>query len=232
VKFLGNPKVKKLLLIIAIILAVALVIYLVIHGYNFFTRRGVRQFQRFISSYGSWSPLVVIGLILLSTLIPPLPLPVPLIEMAAGLVLGFWPGFFVVWFSQITSSLAAFGFSRFFGKRLFGKVLNNKLWSVYQLYLNRKGPLAVFITRLAMAAPFNIISYTAGLTKMKVWSFTLATALGTIMEAALFTWVGSQLRSLHIPLKYLSILIIVLGVLGLVLTFALMKFVKPTLEKD
>jgi uncharacterized membrane protein YdjX (TVP38/TMEM64 family) len=167
-----------------------------------------------------------VGLIILSTVIPPLPLPVPLIEIAAGLALGSTEGFIIVWFSQVISSLLAFLLARFFGKRLFAWVPDSKLWKAYRLFVNQKGPLAVFLVRAMMAAPFNIISFVAGVTEMKTLSFTLATIFGTIPESLLFTFLGTQLRDIHLSLWYLFIILVLLGVAGSLITLGTMRFLR------
>jgi len=182
--------------------------------------------QILISSYSYFSPLVVMFLILISTVIPPLPLPVPLVEIAAGVVFGFWQGFFIVWFSQIVSSLFVFYLLRYFHKNFFGKILKNKFWNSYRQFLDQKGALAVFILRTTLSAPFNIVSYLAGLTKIKNSSFTIATILGTIFEAFLYTFIGSKISNIHFSFKYLSLLIVFTGVVGFLFTFVVMKFLQ------
>lgn len=165
-------------------------------------------------------------LILISTVVPPLPLPIPLVEIAAGLAFGFWEGAVLVWFAQVFSSLTAFGASRYFGKRILS-VLNNRIFNLYRQYLNRRGLVAVFLIRMAMAAPFNVISYLAGMTQMKIFSFTLATALGVIPEVVLFTFLGSQFRSVHLNLGHVVILIVGAGAAGSALAFLTMRFLMP-----
>lgn len=78
-----------------------------------------------------------------------------------------------------------------------------------------------------MAAPFNIVSFGAGLTDMKFYSFALATILGTILETALFTYIGSIIRVTRINLWYLFILVVILGGLGAVVAFLMMRFITP-----
>ncbi len=199
------------------------IIFIAFHGQRYFSRREIRLLDTQISSFGQISPLIVLSLILLSTLIPPLPLPVPLIEIATGLIFGFWPGFFLVWVSQIISSSLAFFLSRIFGKRLFKNILTSHIWDFYRRYLEKKGAMAVFITRMTMAAPFNIVSYLAGLTQMKTDQFLTATILGTIPESILFTIIGVQLKNIHIRLWYLFIALIILGVLGITGIFIIMR---------
>lgn len=227
IKTFDNPKIKRALLILAALAAVALLIYFVTHGQHYFTRRNIRQIQKLITSFGFWSPVAVISLIFLSTVIPPLPMPVPLIETAAGLTFGFGEGFILVWVAQIGSSFLAFKIAGFFGKHLFNNVLSNHLWNPYRHFIEKKGPWAVFITRATMASPFNITSFLAGITQMKALQFTLATVAGTIPEVALYVFIGSRLRNIHLSLWHLFIFMVLIGVTGALITYLMMRFIQP-----
>lgn len=203
---------RKILIVLAVVIALTALIFIVFHGQRYFSRREIKLLDTQISSFGQLSPLVVFSLILLSTIIPPLPLPIPLIEITAGLIFGLWSGFLLIWISQIISSLLAFFLARFFRRHLFKNILLNHIWDFYRQYLESKGAMAVFVIRISMAAPFNIISYLAGLTHMRISQFLMATILGTIPEAILFAAIGVQLKNIHVRLWYLFIALIILGI--------------------
>ncbi len=223
-KIRNNPTVRKILLSIAILIGVAIVVYLIIQGRHYFNRRGIRQMQTVINSYGSLSPFALIFLIVISTVIPPLPLPIPLIEMAAGLIFGFGEGFLLVWVSQIIGSVAAFVMTRIVGKSIFRRMLENKIFNFYRRYIHDKGPLAIFTIRATMASPFNVVSFLAGLTQMKILNFTIATILGTIPESLLFSYVGSLLQSTRLRLWYIFILTVLLGAIGPIFMYLESKY--------
>ena len=153
-----KPNYRKILLIAGGVILAALIVVLIINSKHYFSRRSIRDLRVLISSYGTLAPLAVFFLILLSTVIPPLPLPVPLVEVASGVLFGFWGGFVVTWLSQIGSSMVAFVISRLFRKSFIGRFLNTKILSAYKDFLEKRGATAVFITRATMAAPFNITS--------------------------------------------------------------------------
>jgi uncharacterized membrane protein YdjX (TVP38/TMEM64 family) len=226
--FFKTKKIRKLLLILLVVVCVLATFYFLIHGSNYFSHTGIRQIRNYTKSFGIFAPFIVVFLIFLSTAIPPLPLPVPLVELAAGAVFGFAESALIIWISQIGSSIFAFYIARFLKKRFFGaNIIKNSRWDFYRSYLNKKGALAVFLIRFVMAAPFNIISYLAGLTQINIVSFIIATTLGTIPESLLYSYLGSQIRTLHIKLAYLSLLIIFIGSLGFIFTLILMFLLKP-----
>jgi len=229
---LKNKNFRKLLLILLVILLVSIAAYFLSHGSSYFGRRGIRQIRSYTQSFGIFSPFIIVFLIFLSTAIPPLPLPVPLIELSAGVAFGFIEGALIIWISQIGSSVLAFYIARFFKKRFFGaNIVKNDKWNFYRSYLNKRGAFAIFLIRFVMAAPFNIISYLAGLTQISILSFTIATALGTIPESLLYSFLGSQIRTLHIKFIYLSGLIIAIGSIGFIFTLVLMFLLKPQRQK-
>ncbi len=224
---LQNPKTRRILFILAIILLIAVATFLITHGDSYFTRRTLREILRFIRSFGVWAPLVLISLIIVNTLIPPLPLPIPLIELSAGIVFGFGEGFLLVWFSQIISSFLAFKAARFFGRKFFKNIIGSRFFIVYREYLESKGFLAVVILRASMGAPFNVVSYLSGLTRMSSPTFLLATFLGTLPEAVIFTFIGSRLRTLHLSFLDFFIGLVIVGTLGAIATLVMIWLLKP-----
>ena len=71
--------------------------------------------------------------------------------------------------------------------------------------------MGIFITRATLAAPFNIVSFLAGLTNMNVVSFFTATLLGTIPESALYSLLGSVIKVTRIRLWYVYIAVVIVG---------------------
>lgn len=211
--------IRSFLKIIVILLALALLYFLITHARVYFNRVEIRNFQRLISSYGYFSPIVVLLLILLSTSIPPLPLPIPLIEVAAGLVFGFWPAAILIWISQFLSSIMAFKMAKFFRNRFLKSVWEMPFWQGYKNYLDKSGLKAVFIIRATMAAPFNSISFLAGVTKMRIEKFIFATALGVIPEVLLYTFIGSQLKNIHFRIAYIFIAVLLISSSGIITSY-------------
>jgi uncharacterized membrane protein YdjX (TVP38/TMEM64 family) len=225
------PKHKNLKKIAIVILVVLLLIgiFFFLQGHHVLSRRALSELQRYILSYGAIAPLIIVLMILLSTAIPPLPLPIPLLEIASGVIFGFWEGWLIVWSGQIISSFAAFATVRFFNKTFMGKWLRNKQWGFYENYLKKSGTTAILVTRGTMSSPFNIISFVAGLSSIPWTSFLWATAIGVIPETVLYTLIGSRLRELHIRFIWLSSIILAISLAGFGITFLLTTYLKPKL---
>jgi len=110
-------------------------------------------------------------MIFISIAVPPLPLPVPLLEIIAGVVFGFEEGSILILIAQVAAAVFSFYIAKPLKENLFKILLRNKSWDGYRDFLERKGTTAVMVTRLTMSSPFNIISYLAGLSEMKIGSF-------------------------------------------------------------
>jgi uncharacterized membrane protein YdjX (TVP38/TMEM64 family) len=211
-------------IIIGIILTVSVSVYAIVTGRHYFTRRNIRLLGRQINAYGPWAPFVAFFLIVISTLIPPLPLPIPVIEIASGMMFGFLPAVALVWISQMVASIAAYFVAKHIGQRMFAKILNNPFINFYRKFIDKRGAFAVFIIRAVIAAPFNI-SYVAGLTRMDNLEFAGATALGVIPEVSLFVYIGVLIQYTRIRLWYVLVLLVALGVIPL-LTSMIIKLLQ------
>ncbi len=218
---------RKLIFMVGITLLVIIGLIFFFKGKHPFSRRVLNEIQENINSFGDFSPIAVVGLTLISTAIPPLPLPVPLIEIASGLVFGFWQGFFYSLLAQVISSLFAFYLARYFAKRILKRFIKYEFLEFYIKYLQRSGPRAVLITRAAMVAPFNVVSYLAGLTEMRVTSFFAATLIGCIPEAAIYAFIGSVIKTTHVRLWYVFVAVLILGGLGLIATYVMIEISRP-----
>ena len=171
-------------------------------------------------------------MILLNTIIPPLPIPIPIVELASGVIFGFWEGWIIAWLGQVISSFGAFAVTRFLNKTFLSRWINNKRWSFYQEYLNQSGIKAILITRSTMTSPFNIISFLAGSSTMPWVNFLWSTMLGVIPETLIYVLIGSQLRFLHIRLIWLSTIILAISLAGVGLTFLLTPYIKSQIKKS
>jgi uncharacterized membrane protein YdjX (TVP38/TMEM64 family) len=134
---------------------------------------GVRDYLR---SFGVWAPLVSAALIQVQALVAPLP-SFPLMY-ANGLLFGTWWGGLLSWTSILLSAVLCFGLARLFGRPLVERVVSAGALAWADRHLARYGPFAVFLGRLIPLTAFDLLSYAAGLTRMRLAPFCLATGLG------------------------------------------------------
>jgi uncharacterized membrane protein YdjX (TVP38/TMEM64 family) len=106
------------------------------------------------------------------------PLPSFPLMYANGLLFGTWWGGLLSWASILLSALLCFGLGRLLGRPLVERVVSPAALAWADQHLTRYGPFALFIGRLVPLTAFDLLSYAAGLTRMRVAPFCLATGLG------------------------------------------------------
>lgn len=134
--------------------------------------------KQFLLSFGIWAPAISFTLMILQSLIPPIP--ASLLTMVNGFLFGpFW-GSILSWVSALTAASLSFGLSRFFGRPLIEAIAGTESLTVADSFFNKHGKYAVLLARLIPVIPFDAVSYGAGLTAMSFWIFLGATSIGII----------------------------------------------------
>ena len=77
----------------------------------------------------------------------------------------------------------------------------------------RWGMYAVFVGRLVPGIAFDVISYAAGLTRMKFRNFIAATALGIFPQTFLYSYLGRQAPE-YVALFLVTSALVVAGVIA------------------
>ncbi len=143
-----------------------------------------------VRNFGAAGPLVIIGLMTVAIVISPLP-SAP-IALVAGAVYGHGWGTLYTLIGAEVGALIAFMLSRLLGY----SVLRH--WFGVQLERGWIGSqntimLIVFASRLMPFLSFDLISYAAGLTSLKMWRFFIATLLGILPASFILAHFGSEL---------------------------------------
>jgi uncharacterized membrane protein YdjX (TVP38/TMEM64 family) len=111
---------------------------------------------------------------------------------AAVVAFGAWTGFAYSWIGTMVSSLVGFYLGRFAGARAL-KTLSGDSMQRFMDMVGRNGFLASLIVRLVPSAPFIVVNMAAGVTPMRVFDFTIGTALGIIPKIALTAFAGNSI---------------------------------------
>jgi uncharacterized membrane protein YdjX (TVP38/TMEM64 family) len=139
-----------------------------------------------LRGFGPWAPIVSFGLIQLQAVVAPLP-SFPVIY-ANGLLFGTRWGGFLSWSSVLASAALCFGLARLWGRPLVSRLVSPAGLSRADAVFERYGVYAVLLGRLLPITAFDLLSYAAGLTPMRLGPFLVATALGmtpaTLLMAA------------------------------------------------
>jgi len=150
------------------------------------------RMRALVETLGPWGPLAIIlglaGAVVFS------PIPSAPIALAAGALYGgLWGTVYVVAGAEI-GALVAFFLARRFGYEAVRKVPWIARW------IDRTQSQAVlaglvFVSRLLPFLSFDVVSYAAGLTPLRLPLFALATFLGVLPISILLVWFGEHMAA-------------------------------------
>ena len=150
-----------------------------------------------LESLGAMGPLVFVGLMILAVVVSPIP-SLPL-DIAAGIVFGpFWGMVYAVIGAEI-GAIVSFLIARALGKEVLGRLLKTKVTFCEKCSDHHLMGL-IFVARLLPIFSFDIISYGAGLTRMSLRVFAIATLLGMIPPTFALTYLGGSVPTLQWPI--------------------------------
>jgi uncharacterized membrane protein YdjX (TVP38/TMEM64 family) len=174
-------------------------------------RGDIAGLRDYILSYGFLAPVASCFLMVLQALVAPVPS--FLITFANGLAFGVFWGWMLSLFGHVLAAAVCFGISRALG-RVPVEVLVGKtgLESADRWFANW-GIYAVFVARLIPGIAFDVISYAAGLTRMRFRNFIVATTLGIFPQTFLYSFLGRQAPE-YVGLFLVTSGLVVAGVLA------------------
>lgn len=188
---------------------------------NIFTSGDIDAMKVFLLSYGIWSPLISIFLMIMAVLIAPLP--TFLITFANGLLFGTLFGSLLSWISALFGAIIAFYFARSLGRPVIEKFINVKALNWTDHFFKSYGIYAILLARVIPIASFGIVSYAAGLTKMRFKTYIIGTAIGQTPATILYSYLGENATD--------SVWILVISFLVVIAMIIVGSILKPKLEK-
>src|SRR5262245_58900924 len=91
--------------------------------------------------------------------------------------------------------MACFGISRSVARRHVARWCGrSRHVEAVSARLERHGGVTTMLIRLLPGSPFDLVSYGAGLTTIRTWSFLWGTAAGSAPHALAYAWLGSSLQ--------------------------------------
>lgn len=148
----------------------------------------VAGIRAWILGFGIWAPVASVALMLLQAIIAPLP--ASPVTYANGLLFGVWWGALLSWSSALAAAAIAFGLSRTFGRPVAERLVTRGALEWSDGFVARWGGWAVLVGRLLPVVSFDVVSYGAGLTPMRLDVFLLATAVGMVPGTLFYAWLG------------------------------------------
>jgi len=153
----------------------------------------VAALRAFILSFGPWAPAVAFLLMLLQTLLAPLP--AFAIAMANAMAFGVVYGCVLSCASAFVAAFMAFYLSRWFGRPFLAPWIGIRSLGSFDTLIGQYGVWGVLVARLFPVISFDLVSFAAGLTALRAGPFGLATFVGMLPAAIAFSLLGESLAS-------------------------------------
>lgn len=153
-------------------------------------RNDVAALKTYLLSFGEWAPIISIGLMILQSIIAPIP--AFLIVFANGLAFGTINGWLLSLFGQMLAAAVCFWIARILGRDVVHAMIGRMGLESADQWFARWGVLGLFVTRLVPGVGFDAISYAAGLTGMTFRTFMLVTLAGSAPQLLLYSYLGEN----------------------------------------
>lgn len=151
----------------------------------------VQAAKGYILSFGIWAPIVSFLLMILQSVIAPLP--AFIITFSNAGLFGWVKGAILSWSSAMVGAAICYAIARIYGRSVVEKFTSRSALHEVDVFFERYGKWAVMIARLLPFISFDVVSYAAGLTAMGFWEFFWATGLGQLPATIVYSYVGAML---------------------------------------
>ncbi len=170
------------------------------------------EVKQFIESYGVYAAAISFALMVLQSVMAPLPAFV--LTFANANLFGWWQGAILSWSSAMAGAALCFYIARILGRDVAEKLTSKAGLKQVDEFFEKYGNNTILICRLLPFVSFDIVSYAAGLTSMSFWDFFIATGIGQLPATIVYSYVGGFLTG---GAK--------LFMLGLLITFSLVSLI-------
>lgn len=158
--------------------------------------KSIETARDYISRYGILAPVISAILMIFQSIIAIVPLPAFLITVANGALFGFGWGLLLSWSSAMLGAVLCFYIARYLGAKQVARIISQPLVDKTDQFIEKYGSHAILIARLIPYIPFDVVSYVAGLTRMRFIGFLIATGIGQLPATAVYTFLGGKI-SIH-----------------------------------
>jgi len=156
-----------------------------------FTSLDIQVIKDYILSFGILAPVISFLLMIFQSVAAPLP--AFLITFANAALFGWILGAMLSWFSALIGAIICFYIARWLGRDAVEKITSKTALDSVDGFFEKHGKYAILIARLLPFISFDIVSYAAGLTKMKLKDFVIATGIGQLPATIIYSYAGEML---------------------------------------
>lgn len=146
-----------------------------------------------IAAAGAFGPLVYMGLQVAQIIIAPIP--GQIIGLAGGYLFGPELGLLYTVVGATIGFTLVFVLTRKLGRPFVERFVSKSVLAKFDDFASSKGPLTFFLIFLLPAFPDDIISFVAGLTKIKIRTLILVSVLGRLPGYVVLAFAGNGLTN-------------------------------------
>ena len=159
--------------------------------FRVFATGAFQKVKDFVASYGPYAAAISFLLMVLQSVVAPLP--AFLITFANAALFGFWKGALLSWSSAMAGAALCFFIARTLGREPVEKLTSKGALKSIDEFFERHGKQSILIARLLPFISFDIVSYAAGLSSVSFLGFWVATGLGQLPATLVYSYVGGFL---------------------------------------
>lgn len=152
---------------------------------------GIDGVIEYIRGFGVYAAVVSFLLMVLQSLISPIP--AFLITLANAAVFGWVKGALLSWSSAMVGAIMCFYIAKILGRDVVEKFTSKRSLESVDTFFEKYGKYAILVARLLPFMSFDLVSYAAGLTSMSFLSFVVATGIGQLPATIVYSYVGGTL---------------------------------------
>ena len=153
-------------------------------------RGDIAGLRDYILSFGAWAPIVSALLMVFQALVAPLPAFV--LTFANGLAFGgFWGGLLSLSSAAMAAAIS-FWLARALGRGPVEALMGKAGLESADRWFERWGAYAVLVARLIPILSFDVVSFAAGLTRIRFPRFFAATVVGAAPATFVYSYLGER----------------------------------------
>ncbi len=191
--------------------------------FSIFNSLDIENVKEYILSFGILAPLISFLLMVFQSVIAPLP--AFLITFTNAALFGWVYGALLSWFSAMIGAILCFYIAKLLGRKFVEKLTSKTALHSFDAFFEKHGKYAILIARLLPFISFDIVSYAAGLTKIKLKDFIIATGLGQLPATLVYSYAGEMLTGGY---KYFVYGLLSLFAFSILIYLLKRLYVKPT----
>nr|WP_314381567.1 TVP38/TMEM64 family protein [uncultured Campylobacter sp.] len=191
---------KKSQIFLLVIVALIALAYFFIPSFKVFLNDSVAMLSKFdlnevfhyLQSFDKTTAACVsFFLMILQSIIAPVP--AFLITLSNAMIFGWIWGAVLSWSSAMVGAAMCFYIARILGRDVVIKLTGKKALEATDEYFAKYGKHTIIVCRLLPFISFDLVSYAAGLTSMRFWSFFWATGIGQLPATIVYSYFGASL---------------------------------------